>query len=73
MSEKMSAEEIEVRFTYHAPKAGQPEKYQRLRDNAKAMAELIVEECPACRETSLAITHLEQAVMQANAAIARRS
>lgn len=66
-------EEIERRFTYHAPTPGQPEKYQVLRDKAKELAYLIVESCPDSREQSLALTHLDMVVMQANAAIARRS
>lgn len=64
--------EIETRFTYHAPKPGQPETYQGLRDNAKELAALIVLWTPESREQSLALTALEEAVMWANAAIACR-
>lgn len=58
-------------FSYHAPKEGQPEKYQKLRDWALHFAQYIDENVPECREKSLALTNLEQCVMWANAAIAR--
>lgn len=64
-------EQIEKAFTYHAPKDGQPEKYQTVRSKAKELAYLINETCPASRERSLAMTKLEEAVMWANASIAR--
>lgn len=63
--------QIENNFTYHPPKPGQPEMYQKLRDKAKELAYLIEELCPFSRETSLAMTHLETAVFWANASIAR--
>ncbi len=58
-------------FTYHAPKPGQPERYEQLRAKAKEFALLIVELTPISREQSLALTELEKSVMFANAAIAR--
>ena len=64
-------EQIEKAFTYHAPKDGQPEKYQAVRSKAKELAYLINEVCPASRERSIAMTKLEEAVMWANASIAR--
>lgn len=64
--------EIEVRFTYHAPKGNQLARYERLRNAAKEFAYLIDQTCPDSREKSLAWTHLEDAVMCANASIARR-
>ena len=69
----MDDKEIEVRFTYHPPKEGQPEIYTRIRDQAKALALYLVYHLPESREASLALTHLEQMVMWANAAVARRS
>lgn len=63
--------ELEKRFTYHAPKANQQERYARIRQYAKLLAYEIDQDCPASREQSLAFTNLEQAVMWANAAIAR--
>ncbi|GAC43084.1 DUF7681 family protein [Paenibacillus popilliae] len=63
--------QIENNFKYHAPKEGQPEKYTAIRDKAKELAYLIDELAPNSREKSLTMTNLEQAVMWANAAIAR--
>ena len=65
-------EELERRFSYHPPKGNQPERYEKIRAAALEFATLIVNLTPASREQSLALTHLEEAVMQANAAIARR-
>ena len=67
----MDAKEIEKRFTYHAPKEGQPKKYEELRAKAREFAELLDLLCPESREKSLAFTELETSVFWANAAIAR--
>lgn len=64
--------EVETRFTYHAPKGDQLERYQRIRKAQKEFAELVLELTPDSREQSLAITHIEEAGMWANAGIARR-
>ena len=58
-------------FTYHPPKDGQQERYERLRSTAKDLATDILALCPDSRERSLAMTKLEEAVMWANASIAR--
>lgn len=63
--------DLEKRFTYHAPKPGQPEIYTMLREQAKDLAYNILANCPESRERSLAITKLEEVVMWANASIAR--
>lgn len=65
------AKQIENMFTYHAPKDDQPERYNLLRNVAKSLAKDIVESTPPSREQSLALTHLEEAIFYANAAIAR--
>jgi hypothetical protein len=62
---------IENNYTYHAPKEGQPKKYEAIREKAKELALLIEDVCPTSREKSLAFTNIEQAVMWANASIAR--
>ena len=62
---------IENTFTYHTPKGSQTERYVAIRNKAKELAELIEDCCPDSREKSLARTNLEQAVMWANASIAR--
>lgn len=58
-------------FTYHAPTPSQTKCYVVLRAEAKLLAERIMELCPQSRERSLAMTKVEEAVMWANAAIAR--
>ena len=58
-------------FTYHAPKPGQPEKYEAIRDKAKEFCQLIDELTPESREQSIAATKIEEAVMWANAGLAR--
>lgn len=64
-------EDIDNRFTYHAPHPGQSEKYIQIRGLAKSLAYLIASLTPESREQSLAITHVEESVFWANAAIAR--
>lgn len=68
---KEMQDELEKRFTYHAPKEGQPERYNKLRAQGELMARIILDMTPRSREQSLALTNLEQAIMWANAAIAR--
>ena len=62
---------LDKRFTYHPTKPGQIGKYRDIRDKAKELAHLIDRKCPDSREKSLAMTKLEEAVMWANASIAR--
>lgn len=57
-------------FTYHKPHGGQPQRYEAIREAARYFAALIVDNTPASREQSVALTNLQQAVMWANAAIA---
>jgi len=68
----MNPNDITNRFTYHPPKgSAQVEDYSKIRQGAKAFAEYINANVPESREKSLAITHLEEVVFWANAAIAR--
>jgi hypothetical protein len=64
--------EIMRRFTYHAPRDDQKPLYHQIRGAGNGVAQLIVDLVPDCRERSLALTKLEEAVMWANAGIARR-
>lgn len=64
---------IDNNFTYHAPHDDQPARYERLRAEAKALATSINDLCPESRERSSAFTKLEEAIMWANASIARNS
>lgn len=63
--------DYENTYSYHAPKGDQPDRYEVIRGNAKQFAMLIDTVCPESRERSLAHTKLEEAVMWANASIAR--
>ena len=64
-------ERLEKDFTYHAPKDNQSAKYEMIRSDAKDFARMVMDFCPPSRETSLALTKIEEAVFWANAAIAR--
>ncbi len=63
--------DLESNFRYHPPIGRQPEQYVLLRDKAKELAAMVLEECPYSRERSLALTKIEESVMWANASIAR--
>lgn len=63
--------QIENAFTYHPPKGDQADRYNQIREKGKELALLINQLCPNSRERSLALTNLEQAIMWANASIAR--
>lgn len=63
--------QINNNFVYHPVLEGQQDRYVRLRDFGRNMALEILKCAPSSRERSLAITKLEEAVMWANAAIAR--
>ncbi|MFA7347324.1 MAG: hypothetical protein WCZ86_06160 [Desulfurivibrionaceae bacterium] len=58
-------------FTYHAPFGDQVARYAQIRDRIRELALFIIDATPVSREQSLALTALEQAMFNANAAIAR--
>ncbi len=64
-------EEIVRRFRFHKSTEEQLKRHEQVRNLALTYANNLLELCPDSRELSLALTHLEQAVMFANAAIAR--
>jgi hypothetical protein len=68
----METKDLENRFTYHAPKEGQPSIYESIRTNALNLSKYINQVCPEGREKSLAVTKLEEVVFWANASIARK-
>jgi len=71
---KITAEEesrLRKDFSYHPPKPDQIPRYEEIRDYARTFAAALLEKCPPSRERSLALTALEEAVMWANASIAR--
>ena len=63
-------DEIENTFSYHKPFGSQPQRYEHLRTMAKNLAYNIHTSCPPSRERSLALTHLQETIMWANASIA---
>jgi hypothetical protein len=66
----MKTEDITKIFTYHAPHGTQQSRYVEIREKAKELALIINALTPDSREKSLAITHLQIAIMMANASIA---
>jgi len=64
------AEKLDEIFSYHAPKGDQLERYQRLRNAAKILADEILHSCPPCADRSAAIRKVREALMTADASIA---
>jgi hypothetical protein len=64
--------ELETRFIYHPPQLWQIPFYEEMRVRGFTLAEWIDQRLPDCREKSLALTSIEQAIMWANAGMARR-
>jgi len=60
---------LDTHFVHHPPKSGQLEKHQALRDAARQFAGLILEICPDSPEKTHALTWVQQAMMNGNAAI----
>lgn len=71
LAQARTSQDLENRFTYHAPKGDQAARYSAIRIEARSLAHFLAENCPPSRELSLAMTHLEEAVFWANASIAR--
>lgn len=67
----MTPIEIVRRFKYHPPSKEQVPKYELIRDKARDLVELFNGQCPENGEKSIAIRKVEEAVMWANASIAR--
>lgn len=64
--------DVEKRMSHHPPPdATTGEAHGLLRDLAKAHAKAVMDLLPAGREKSVVMTHLEDALMWANAAVAR--
>ena len=64
--------ELDTRFDYHQPGAAEQSLMASFRVDIKNLAIDITETVKPSREVSLALTHLEQAQLYINAAIARR-
>jgi hypothetical protein len=64
-------QQIENNFKYHKADKEKGEQHDYIRAVLRHAAVMIDDVCPDSREKSLAITKLEEAMMWANAAIAR--
>lgn len=62
--------ELERRFHYHAPDDVKRQQHADVRAACKQLA-IVINRLPECRETSLAMTNLEQTMFWMNAAVAR--
>ena len=67
----MTDKELENRFTYHAPKGDQAERYGQLREAALVFARFGCTLTPESREQTRAVNKVDEAVALFNAAIAR--
>jgi hypothetical protein len=68
---KPSDAELEKRFTYHAPKGDQAQRYAAIRRECLLLAHLIRDLTPCSPEQTRALNAVDEASMLANAAIAR--
>jgi hypothetical protein len=69
--QKPTDAELENRYTYHPPHGDQVERYAAIRAKVLETAKFVRDATPSSREQSLALTALDEAMMFANAAIAR--
>lgn len=68
----MNIEDLENRFAFHPANTEEKKNlHGSIRVHCLVLAKYINERVPEGREKSLAITHLEEAMMWANAGIAR--
>lgn len=69
----MNADELARRFAFHPTGDDQVRaaRHERIRAAGRALAELLVDLVPDCRERSIAVERLEEAVMWGNAGLAR--
>lgn len=68
----ISLDDVAHRFAFHlATTQEKRDEHTSIRQTMRRAAEAVVERVPAGREQSLAVTALEEAMMWANAGIAR--
>lgn len=65
--------DLASRFTYHPPSPEKARRHEQVRNYLCHLAEEFDDSLPDGREKSLVITHLEEAMFWANAAIAREN
>lgn len=63
--------QIDNNFVYHTPTPEEVETIKNIREKLKDIATYLNESCKQSRELSLALTHLEETMMWANASIVR--
>jgi len=68
--ELRGADDLEKLFTYQQPTPEMQEHFSAVSKACEAAARVIVEHVPSCADRTLAIQHLVDARMRANAAIA---
>jgi hypothetical protein len=68
----MKPDDIEHRFAFHpATTEERRDEHTSVRQNCRQLADFLNEKLPEGREKALAITHLEEVMLWANAALAR--
>lgn len=68
---KPSSDQLRNRYSYHAPKGDQAARYEQIRQGFFDIAQMIVYLTPCSPEQTRALNALDEAMMLANAAIAR--
>jgi alkanesulfonate monooxygenase SsuD/methylene tetrahydromethanopterin reductase-like flavin-dependent oxidoreductase (luciferase family) len=69
-SNRVTEDNLEEVFTYHAPTPDQVQRYAEVREYAVAFGRAILRCVPDCADRSAALRELRSARMWANAAIA---
>ncbi len=62
--------DVEDLFSYHAPTADQPARYEAIRSAAKTFAKVLIDNTVPCADQTASIRKLRESVMTANASIA---
>lgn len=65
----VTRQNVDAIFTYHAPDAAQIVCLAEVRNHAKELARIILDNVPQCADQQAALRLLREAVMTANAAI----
>ena len=66
----ISQADLDNWFTYHTPHGDQPNRYVKIRQAAKAFAEVVVENTLPSADQTVAVRKIREAVMVANQSIA---
>lgn len=69
--EKPTDDQLKNRYIHHAPKGDQAERYAKIRTAALEFAKTVRDLTPCSAEQTRAFNHIDDAMMTANAAIAR--